>query len=155
LHRAGENLWISIHVRVYSGTRYVVQVKLSVGPVSLQATEGGAGSLLLGTILIRASYKTLLYALQPVPSTSNRTSWTVVPSMHGTRCKHCSLIPSLVSNNNLILLRCGYMCVGTLIHISRNLGKTSNNNNKRCQLSTRYIFCHVCFHQVLHQIFGL
>jgi len=62
----------------------------------------------------------------------------VVPGMYGTHCKYCSLIPPLVSNNNLALLRCGYMWVGTLVHISRHLGKTSNNNNKRCQL---YIYC--------------
>ena len=54
--------------------------------------------------------------------------------MYGTHCKHCSLIPPLVSNNNLALLRCGYMYPRTLVHISRHLGKTSNNNNKRCQL---------------------
>ena len=39
--------------------------------------------------------------------------------MYGTHCKHCSLIPPLVSNNNLALLRFGYMCAGTLVHISR------------------------------------
>ena len=48
---------------VYSGTRYVVQLKLSVWPEGLQATEESAGSLLPGTILIRAFYKTLLIAL--------------------------------------------------------------------------------------------
>jgi len=53
------NLRISIYVRVYNGIRYIVQLKLSVWPEGLQATEGSAGSL-LGTILIRASYKTLL-----------------------------------------------------------------------------------------------
>jgi len=37
--------------------------------------------------------------------------------MYGTHCKHCPLIPPLASNNNLALLRCGYMCVGTLVHI--------------------------------------
>jgi len=58
--------------------------------------------------------------------------------MHGTtRCKHCSLIPPLVSNNNLALLRCGYMCARMIVHIARHLGKTSNNNNRRCQLCTR------------------
>ena len=45
--------------------------------------------------------------------------------MYGTHCKHCSLIPLLVFNNNLTLLRCGYMCPGTLVHISRHRGKTS------------------------------
>ena len=53
-------LRLSICVRVYSGTRHVVQLKLPVWPVGLQATEGSAGSLLLGTILIRAYNKTLL-----------------------------------------------------------------------------------------------
>jgi len=75
--------------------------------------------------------------------------------MYGTHCKYFSLIPQLVSNNNLALLRCGYMCVGTLVHISRHLGKTSNNNNKRCQLCIRCTLCRVCFHQVLHWISGL
>ena len=59
----GGNLWISIYIRAYSDIKYVVQVKLLVGPEGLQVTERNAGSLLLGTILKRASYKTLLYAL--------------------------------------------------------------------------------------------
>ena len=46
--------------------------------------------------------------------------------MHGTHFKHCLLIPPLVSNNNLALIRCGYMCAGMLVHISRHLGKMSN-----------------------------
>jgi len=75
--------------------------------------------------------------------------------MYGTHRKHCSLIPPLVSNNNLALLRCGYMCDGTLVHISRHVGRTSNNNNKRCQLCINYIFCHVCFHWALLRISGL
>jgi len=77
-----------------------------------------------------------------------------VPGMYETHCKHCSLISPLVSNNNLVLLRCGYMCAGTLVHLSRHLGRTSNNNNKRCQLCIRCIFCRVCFHQVLLRISG-
>ena len=85
--------------------------------------------------------------------TSNGTSWVVVPGMYGTHCKHYSLIPPLVSNNNLALLRCGYMCAGTLVHISRHLGKTSNNN-KRCQLWIRCMLCHVCFHRISLRIFG-
>jgi len=56
------NLRISIYVCVYSGIRYVVQLKLSVWPEGLQATEESSGSLLLGTILKRASYKTFLNA---------------------------------------------------------------------------------------------
>jgi len=47
------------------------------------------------------------------------------------------------------------MCTRILVHISRHLGKTSNNINKRCQLCIRCMLCQVCFHQVLHQIFGL
>ena len=152
LHRVGGNLRLSIYIRVYSGTRYVVQLKLSVWPVGLQATEGSAGSLILGNILIRAFYKTLLYALRLVLSTSNGTSWTVVPGMHGTHCKHCSLIPPLVSNNNLALLRCGYICAGTLVHISRHRGKTSNNNYKRCQLWICSMPCHVCLYRILLRI---
>ena len=54
--------------------------------------------------------------------------------------KHCSLIPLLVSNNNFALLRCGYMCTGMLVHIPRHLGMMSNNN-KRCQLIVRCMFC--------------
>ena len=62
----------------------------------------------------------------------------MVLSMLGTtHCKHCSLIPLLASNNSLALIRYGYMCAGTLVHIARHLGKTSNNNNRRCQLCTR------------------
>jgi len=96
-------------------------------------TEGSAGFLLLGTILKIASYKTLFYALQPILYTSNGTPWTMVPGMHGTHCKHCSFIIPLVSNNNPTLLRYGYMCARMLVHISRHLGRTSNNN-KRCQI---------------------
>ena len=54
----------------------------------------------------------------------------------------------LVSNNNLTLLRCRYMCVGTLVHISRHQGKTSNNNNKRRQLWIRCLLYRVCFYWV-------
>jgi len=81
-------------------------------------------------------------------------SWAVVPDMCKTHCKYCSLIPPLVSKNNLALLICGYMCDGMLVHISRHLGKTSNNN-KRCQLCIRCMLYRVCFDQVLHQILGL
>ena len=75
--------------------------------------------------------------------------------MYGTHCKHCSLIPPLVCNNNLALLRCGYMCAGMLVHISRHLSRTSTNNNKRCQLIIGCMLCRVCFHRVLHWIFCL
>jgi len=94
-----------MYVHVYSGIRYVVQIifRFNRGPA---VTEGSGGSLLLGTILKRASYKTFLYPLRPVPYTSNGTPWTMVPSTHGTDCKHYPLIPPLVSNNNLALLRC-------------------------------------------------
>ena len=71
----------------------------------------------------------------------------MVPSMHRTHCKHCSLIPPSTFNNNLALLKCGYMCAGMLVHISRHLDRTSNNNKIRCQL---YIYCmlyRVCFHR--------
>jgi len=54
LHWVKRNLRISIFVRVYSGIRYVVQPKLPVRPEGLQAIEGSASSLLLGTILRRA-----------------------------------------------------------------------------------------------------
>jgi len=78
----------------------------------------------------------------------------MVSGIHRTHCKQCSLIPPLISNNNFALLRCGYMCAGTLVHISRHLGRTSNNN-KRCQLIIGCMLCRVCFHRVLHQIFSL
>ena len=52
----------------------------------------------------------------------------VVPGMHGTHCKHNPLISSLVSNNNLSLLIYGCMCVGTLGHIHRYMGRMCNNN---------------------------
>ena len=87
-----------------------------------------------------ASYKTLLYALRSVPYTSNGTPWNMVPGIHGTHCKHCSFIPLLVFNNNLALLRCGYMCAGTLVHICKHLSRESNNN-KRCQLIICCVFC--------------
>ena len=80
--------------------------------------------------------------------------WVVVPGMYGTHCKHCSLIPPLVSYNNLALLRCGYMCAGTLVHIFRHRGKTSNNTNKGCQLCIRSMLCHVCMYRILLRIFG-
>ena len=48
------------------------------------------------------------------------------------------------------------MCVETQVHLSRHLGKTSNNNNnKRCQLWIRCMLCRVCFHRGLHQISSL
>jgi len=75
--------------------------------------------------------------------------------MHGTQWKHCSLIPPLVFNNNLALLKCGYMCAGKLVHISRHLSRMSNNNNKGYQLCIRCMLCWVCFHQILHRIFSL
>jgi len=34
----------------------------------------------------------------------------------------------LVSNNSLDLLRCGCMCAGTLLHIPRHMGTSSNKN---------------------------
>jgi len=54
--------------------RYVVQLYFPVWPEGLQATEGSAGSLLLRTILTRATYKTLLLALRQVPSTKQRNN---------------------------------------------------------------------------------
>jgi len=60
--------------------------------------------------------------------------------MHRTHCKHCSLMPLLVSNNNLVLLRCGYVCAGMLVHIPRNLSRTSKNN-KRWKLIIHCVFC--------------
>jgi len=107
--------------------------------------EGSAGSVLLGTILKRAFYKTLMYALQQIPSSSKGTSWAVVLGMHGTHCKHCSLIPPLVSNNNLALLRCGYMCAGTLVRISKHLCKMSNNKKKDANCVSVVCFAEYAF----------
>ena len=140
MHWLGENLRLSICVRVYSGPRYVVQLKLQILHEGLQVTDGSAGSLPSWYHPESASYKTLMYALRLVLYTSNGTPWTVVPDIYGTYCNHCSLTPPLVSNNNLALLRCGYSAE-TLVHISRHLGKTSNNNNKRCQLCIRCMLC--------------
>ena len=55
----------------------------------------------------------------------------VVPDKHEIHCKHNSWVSSSVSNNNLTLLRCEFMCTGMLVHIPRYLSKTSDNN-KRC-----------------------
>ena len=66
--------------------------------------------------------------------------WVAVPDRHETNCKHSSWVSSLVFNNNLTLLRCEYMCAGTLVHIPRHLSKTSDNN-KRCQLIIHCMFC--------------
>ena len=119
-----------------------MHLNLPVRPEGLQVTEGSSGSLLLGTILKRTSDKTLLYALWPVPYTSNGTPWIVVPGMYGTHCKHYSLIPLLESNNNLDLLRCRYICAKTLVHIPRHLGRTNNrcqDNNSLSCFATRFI----------------
>ena len=66
--------------------------------------------------------------------------WIVVLDRHRTHCKHNSWVLSSVSNNNLVLLKCQYMCVGTLVHIPRHLDRMSNNN-KRCQLIICCLFC--------------
>jgi len=60
----------------------------------------------------RASYKTLMYALQLASYTSNGTSSIMVLSMHETHYKYCSLIPLLVSNNSLALLKCDVCVLG-------------------------------------------
>ena len=58
-------------------------------------------------------------------------SWTVVPGMYGTHCKHSSLIPPLFP---ITTSTCLYMEVCELgyipRHISRYMGQTSNNNNR-------------------------
>ena len=83
-------------------------------------------------------HKSLLFSLAAgFRFHATEQSWTVVPGMHGTHCKHSSLIPPLVSNNNLALLGYGSMCAGTLVHIARYQGKTSNNkvsNNRLFKL---------------------
>jgi len=35
------------------------------------------------------------------------------------------------------------MCAETLVHIPRHLSRTGNNNNKRCQLIIRCVFCNL------------
>jgi len=47
-----------------------------------------------------------------------------------------------------------YVC-WDLVHKSRHLGKTSNNNNKRCQLWIHCMLCRVCFHWILHRFSDL
>ena len=49
--------------------------------------------------------------------------------MHGTYCKHNSLVSSSVSNNNLNLLMYECMCAGTRGHKPKYMGRMSNNNN--------------------------
>jgi len=71
-----------------------------------------------------------------------QVNWVVVSDMHGTHCKHNSWVSLSVSNNKLALLRCGYMCDGTLVYIPRHLSKISDNN-KRCQLIIRCMFCNL------------
>ena len=79
-----------------------------------RCSEGCVGTLLPVTFLNGHINKThLMYALWPVPYTSNGTSWTMVSSMHGTHFKYYLLIPPLVFNNNLSLLIYGCMCVGS------------------------------------------
>ena len=112
----------------YNGIRYVVQLKLLILREGLQVIEGSAYFLPSWYHPGKASYKTLFFALRSVPYTSNEIPWIVVLSMHETHCKHCSLIPLLVFNNSLGLLRCGCMCAGTLLHIPRHMGRMSNNN---------------------------
>jgi len=65
--------------------------------------------------------------------------WVVVLDTHRTHYKHKSWVSSSVSNNNLILLRCGYMCIGMLVHTSRHLSTTSYNN-QRYQLIIHCVF---------------
>jgi len=77
--------------------------------------------------------------------------------MHGTHCKHWSLITPLVSNNSLDLLRCECMCAETLLHIptpwvGRIIRINIKNGNKRfiCvkSLSSVYAFvaCVLCLY---------
>ena len=107
-------------------------------------TKGSAESLLLGTILIRASYRPSCTPRGRFRPPATEQSWVMVPGMYETHCKHCSLIAQLVFNN--LALRCGYMCAGTLIHISRHLVKTSNkNSNKRYQLCIRCMLAEFAF----------
>jgi len=128
LHRVRGNLQISIYVRVYSGIRYVMQIKLPVRPEGLQVTEGSTGSLFFVPSWKRASYKTLLTPRDRFRPPATEQSWVMVPSMYGTHCKHSSLIPPLISSNSLDLLRCGCMCARMLLHIPRHMGRTSNKN---------------------------
>ena len=66
--------------------------------------------------------------------------WVMVPDRHETHCKQNSWVSSLASNNNLAFLRCRLYVCWVLFHIPRHLSKTSNNN-KRCQLIIRCVFC--------------
>ena len=46
------------------------------------------------------------------------------------------------------------MCARTLVHIPRYMGRTSNNNSKRCQLWVHSMFCHVSLYRALLRIFS-
>ena len=115
-----------MHINMYSCLQwywYVVQLKLYVLLEGLQVFRGVCWHPISCYILEWAYNKTLLYSTsQSAPYTSNGTPWTVVSGMQGTNCKHCSLIPTSVSNNNLGLFRCGCMCARTLLHIPRHMG---------------------------------
>ena len=90
------------------------ELKLSVLPEGLQVFRKERWLPTSCYILEWAYNKThLLCALWPVPYTSKVTPRTVVPSMHGTHCKHNSLVSSSVFNNNLDLLIYGGIWDGT------------------------------------------
>jgi len=105
LHRAGGNWWTSIDDYVYSGIKYVVQLKLSILPEGLHVFRGERW-LPTSYYISEWAYNKihLLYALRLVPYTSNRTPLTVVSGMLGTHCKHNPLVSSSVFNNNLSYL---------------------------------------------------
>jgi len=115
---------------IYSGISYVMHLKLPVLPKGLQVFQGKHWLPTSYYIPKWAYNKThLMYALWPVLYISNGTTWTVVSGMHVTYCKHNSLVLSSVFNYNLSLLLHGCMCVETLRHIPRYMGRMSNNNN--------------------------
>ena len=68
--------------------------------------------------------------------------------MHGTHRKHNPLVSSSLFNNNLSLLIYGCMCVGTLGHIPRYMGRMSNNNkmlinNSSCCFAIRDVYTRI------------
>ena len=102
-----------------------------------RCSEGCAGTLLPVTFLNKHINKThLLYTLRPVLYTSDGTLWTVVPGMHGTHCKYCSLIPrwflittSICSYVDVCMLRHYYTYLD--IWVKRVISINIKNSNDR------------------------
>ena len=92
--------------------------------------EGSAGSLPPVIFLNGHTIRPTSYLPSSRFRVSTETSWAVVPGMYEIHCKHNSFVSSSVFNNNLSILIYECICVGTLEHIPRYMGRMSNNNNK-------------------------